>query len=632
VPNANGREVLTRAAARIAPALVLDGRLTPLGMVLVVVLAAWALLVTMPDALRVVQPLGMLGFTADNDGLVSAVAPGGPAERAGVRAGDRIALDAMSCRVSRDGCRQLFFVFGGMGGLQYVRSGAHVALQFRRADQPPGSRPALHAVIDAVREPQGRDGAGHALWIAALVADELGALAFILCAAVLVWRGPCAMTAGFFLYALWFNPGQYFEFYSWLQGHVAAMIAQETLQAIFQALGYVGFLVLALTFPNDRVRPRLRWILGLLPVVFVVLAALQFASFLNVFGVPTENVTRASYIAGWIVDVAVILILPVLLIDQPPEERARTRWLLTGCVAGLSCFIFADFSEATTMSPWELPETAANFLYFANVFTLAAFAYSVVHHRVVNVSFAVTRGVERLALWALVTAFGAYVIHRVDFELGEVHWGEVGVSLVLIGATLAWERIQETTIERLDVVLFPRFRRALSALAALGERIRAFASIPHLERSITELVASELRISSAAVFRRRRPGEFRRCAAVGWPRGFDRIAPDSPLLAGAAAKRGGHVRLHTPDWVATGFARGVAVPTVALPICMFGEVRAIALYGAHHRGDALNGEEVEALEELVERAGLAYEAIEASAMRRQIRALARRLSPAADAR
>ena len=56
--------------------------------------------------------------------------------------GDRIALDTMSCRVDRTRCAELFFVFGGMGGLQYVRPGHPVSLWFRREGQAAADPPA----------------------------------------------------------------------------------------------------------------------------------------------------------------------------------------------------------------------------------------------------------------------------------------------------------------------------------------------------------------------------------------------------------------------------------------------------------------------------------------------------------
>jgi len=183
---------------------------------------------------------------------------------------------------------------------------------------------------------------------------------------------------------------------------------------------------------------------------------------------------------------------------------------------GLCSFIFADFNEATTMSPISVPDSLINLLYFFNVITLAAVIYTVRHHRVVNVSFVIGRGLERLGLWALVTALGALLIHRIDEGLGrELHLDNVAISLALIGVTLAWERIQEFAIELLDFVFFPHFRRRLAEVRNLAGRLWQATSIVHLERSLTERTTHELRISSAAVFRYHRSGRFRRHAAIG---------------------------------------------------------------------------------------------------------------------
>ena len=38
--------------------------------ILLIVLLAWALVMIVPDVLRVVQPLGSFGFYADNDGAI----------------------------------------------------------------------------------------------------------------------------------------------------------------------------------------------------------------------------------------------------------------------------------------------------------------------------------------------------------------------------------------------------------------------------------------------------------------------------------------------------------------------------------------------------------------------------------
>lgn len=601
---------------------------------LVVVLTLWALLVVMPDALRIVRPLGSLGLSADNNGTIYSVDPGGPAAKAGVRVGDRVALDAMSCRHLGEACAQLLSIFAGMGGLQYVRANAAVSLLLRTPDQRPGELPRKAVTIRSQPEQHGTTPIAHALWQIALGLDELGALAFILCSAWLVWYRPCTTTAGFFAYALWFNPGQYFEFYSWLQGHPLAMLAQETLQAAFQSLGYVGFLVLALFFPNNVARPKLQWVVRALPALFVVLSILQLSSFLNAFGLHTELVTRASFIAGWLVDLAVLVyVLPVVLLDQRPEERARTKWLLTGCVVGLSAFILADFTEATTMSPFNLSETTTDFLYFANVTTLAVVIYTLLHNRVVNVRFALTRGLERVGMWAIVTALGAFLIHRIDEGLGhELHWDELAVSLALVGVTLTWERVQETAIDLLDYVFFPRFRRALEDLRSLAHDLCDVKSIPHVERTLIDQPIREFKLSSAAVFRLQRSGLYRRASSYGWPpRTLRDVHPVDPLVADLMKEGERSVRLRNSRWATGPLPEGVAQPTVAVPVRAFGRLHAIVLYGAHTRGDDVNNEELEVLEGLAHSAALAYESIEAAALRRQLGAVARMRTAAAGA-
>ena len=610
-----------------APFLI-DGRLTFAGKTLIVLLSLWGLIVVMPDTLRIAHPLGTLGFSADNDGAVYRVDESGPAAKAGVRAGDRIALDVMSCARSSVECTQVLSVFGGMAGLQYVRAGSTVSLWLRGPPGTPASGTLRHVTVASVPESHGATETARTAWALALVADELGALAFIVCSAWLVWRRPCLMTAGFFAYAIWFNPGQYFEFYSWLQGRPPAMFAQETLQAVSQSFGYVGFVMLALHFPNDVSRPRLRWVHGALPWVFGVLTALQFASFLNAFGIGTEIVTRISYIAGWTVDAAVLLyVLPAILHDQPPEEKARTRWLLTGCVAGLSAFVFADFNEATTMSPFNLSETATNLLYFANVITLGVVVYTIRHHRVVNLGIALARGVERIGMLVLVTALGAYLIHRVDEQLGrEMQWDEIAVSLALVGVTLAWERVQDAAIEMLDGVLFPRFRRALDEMQALAIRLRDVTSIAHVDRALIESTTDELQISSAAIFRRARSGAFRRGASVGWsPQTMRELHPAGLLLDEYTRAGTAPIRLHDTRWASGTIPSGVEEPMLAIPIHACGTLQAIVLYGAHASGDALNAEEIDVLASLAVAATIAYQSTEAAALRRRVTTLRRAL-------
>ena len=100
--------------------------------ILVILLALWGLAMIVPDLVRVVQPLGSFGFYADNDGLIYSLSgpfedrASSPAWQAGIRVGDRLDLDRLSCGVSNiDGCGPALTV---LGGLEFVLPGTSITL------------------------------------------------------------------------------------------------------------------------------------------------------------------------------------------------------------------------------------------------------------------------------------------------------------------------------------------------------------------------------------------------------------------------------------------------------------------------------------------------------------------------
>jgi hypothetical protein len=89
--------------------------------ILLIVLLAWALVMIVPDVLRVVQPLGSFGFYADNDGMIYDVTgpfdaeSDSPAWKAGIRDGDKLALSKLRCfPYNRTTCRNALMVLGGV--------------------------------------------------------------------------------------------------------------------------------------------------------------------------------------------------------------------------------------------------------------------------------------------------------------------------------------------------------------------------------------------------------------------------------------------------------------------------------------------------------------------------------------
>ena len=107
------------------------------------------------------------------------------------------------------------------------------------------------------------------------------------------------MTWGFFLYVIWFNPGQSSEYYALLQHYSpAALLTQNIAGAIAQGAGSAGFIWFAVRAPTDVTTLRWRPLERALPVIAVLLAVLLALSYANLFGYPTEIVTRIGVLSG----------------------------------------------------------------------------------------------------------------------------------------------------------------------------------------------------------------------------------------------------------------------------------------------------------------------------------------------
>ena len=135
-----------------------------------------------------------------------------------------------------------------------------------------------------------------------LLFNEVIATLFILAAAWLVWNRPGGMTWGFFLYAVWFNSGQNYVFYVFLQERPHLLLAQEAVGAVMQGLGYAGFLLFVLRVPSDQTFPAWRGWQFVLPLVAMLFIGLQLLSYASAFGQPSETASRITFLAGFSVD------------------------------------------------------------------------------------------------------------------------------------------------------------------------------------------------------------------------------------------------------------------------------------------------------------------------------------------
>jgi hypothetical protein len=563
----------------------------------------------------IIQPLASTGFAADNDGWIYDVKgpfaqDDSPAWQAGLRQGDRLDLPAMECSTLENRrCMDLLAVLGGLGGRQLVRPGRVLRLHIVPTDGG-----AVRVVEVAARLTQ-------TTWLerGVLLFDEVVATLFILAAAWLVWTRPSGMTWGFFLYAVWFNSGQNYVFYVFLQEWPHLLLAQEVVGAVMQGLGYAGFLLFVLRVPSDQTFPAWRGWQFVLPLVALLFIGLQLLSYASAFGKPSETASRITFLAGFAVDAAAILILLRRRRGLPPQDYQRVRWVLWGCVIGLPTFIVAAILQSTTL--WSLipgvttvpPDLVAALYGLHGLFGWFVFE-AMRQPRVVSVSIPL----RRISVFGLMLSAPALFLHQQIEHLNE--WLDLpGWNFVVFGSVLLFliGRIHELGVELADHVFNRAFRRELAALRVVADEVLHATSIDAADSMLTMAPMRTLNLASAAVFRYDGAVLWRHAEAIGWVNGTaERLDPVDPSLA--LAQNGRPFRIHPDDAVRLGLPSGLAAPTVALPIRDRLTCHALALYGPHATGADLSHDEQAMLARLAEAAALAYRHVEADALRRQI--------------
>src|SRR5215468_6719870 len=285
------------------------------GCALLVALTFWALAMIVPDFYRLYQPLGSFGFYANNDGVITDVQgpflqqTDSPAFQAGLRAGDRLDLEQMRCiPLNTLRCAS---AMAALGGFRLVANQRRAELMMAATVDRPARK------VDMLAKQRPYNG-----WVlTVLLLDQVAATLVILAAAWLVWTRPGIMTWGFFLYVIWFNPGQSAQYYALLQlFSPVALLTQNLVGAIAQGVGLVGFIWFALRAPTDETTARWRLVEQSLPFVAVFLVLLLALSYANLLGVPTETVTRAGVISGLVVAVWGFVILLARQHDLPSQD------------------------------------------------------------------------------------------------------------------------------------------------------------------------------------------------------------------------------------------------------------------------------------------------------------------------
>jgi len=587
------------------------------GRVLLVALAFWALAMVVPDFYRLYQPLGSFGFYANNDGVITDIQgpfldqTASPAFRAGLRVGDRLDLAQMRCVPIRT--LRCASAMAALGGFRLVANQQRAELIMAAA---PG-RPAREVEIIASQRPYNG-------WVlAVLVLDQVAAMLVILAAAWLVWTRPGLMTWGFFLYVIWFNPGQSAQYYALLQRYSPiALLTQNIVGSIAQGIGSAGFIWFALRAPNDETTSRWRPLELFLPLIGIVLAVLLTLSYANLLGYPTEAVTRAGVLSGIVVAACAFLILLARQNELPPQDYQRLRWVIWGCLIGLPALVFADAGTTTTLlnnlwPGYSPPEQLWGLLYLVNGVLCLLVSEAVRRPYVVRVSIPL----RRVTILGLLLSLPVLFLHETIDHLREAvsknvtlpAWAWIALAAAII---FLISKIHDSAAHYLDWF----FNRSVAqAGERIGDAVLKAKQYGEIEGQLVQGVRGALGLTSASVFREQ-DHVFRRMAADrAWDNAARTLDPNDPMLERAHAHRPYDVaddagtRNDLPD--------GLMRPILAVPVGDRLRCLALALYGPHATGNALSHDERSMLAELADKAASALMKLSDEQLRRRIAAL-----------
>lgn len=587
------------------------------------------------DFYRVVFPLSSLGLSADNNGAIFDVRypfddmKDSPAAQAGMRPGERLDIREMHCKHPlSDTCANIVSVMSDFGGVQYTLRHKQITLLVL---PPHGGAPLLFHLRPAYAPL-------HWLSRIVLLADTVVAILFVGVAFNLVWTRPSTMTWGFFLYAIWFNPGSDYAFYSLLQYWTPAVLIEQVVESFVRGAAYAGLIAFALCFPGETVEARWRRLGAILPWLALTIAGLSLVSSLNLFGLPTETISRVLFFSLIPLDAIAILLLVLRLRHLPPQDEQRMRWAIAGCAIGLPAFLIAELSQSSGV-PNALfgvtpTETVVELLYLFH----GAIAYfvgtAIRRRRVVSVAIPLRRGAI-LAMLTFVLGVPIVYLHdlfsRYGGQINEAYQLPEWIWLLLVSPVIliVLTELHHHAVHLTERAFNRRYYRARDSLAAAGQKILHLNNFGEIDRMLAEAPTQGLRLSSAAVFREIDGALHRTGPAIGWSdTTLATLDPALDALPLTCLETGMPQRLPRGSWHRPGLPADEQVPCLAVPILGgASETTAIVLFGPHVTGTDINRDEQDLLSEFAERAALGYDRIEFAILRQELQALRLGLKP-----
>jgi hypothetical protein len=376
----------------------------------------------------------------------------------------------------------------------------------------------------------------------------------------------------------------------------------------------------------------------LLPVWFLVLFALAFPramwsrsrALLAIPVIAAVALLQFDFIPLWVVNAAVIApfgfaiaIFAFSYTRAEPSDQRRLTWLMVAIAVYLMFQLMIAIMAAVNFFPTPHSELTV-VLDGLSALAWLPIVYAVWQRHVVGLAFAVNRGI----VVAIVTAtmLGMVSLARWLGEHVLVQSGIAGYLAVAVTVLFGYglntfaHRLQ-TTIERF--IFRNRYaaeRRVLQTIAALP-----FAtSRETVAHAAIDEACDELRLASGALFLAD-DTSYTRIRDVNWAGTAVTVLDRDDRLARVLHAENKMMLLRDVAWRRDDLPSGEAEPVYAFPLTWRGQLRGLAIYGRHRDGSDLDPQELALLQRLVDAATVTYETAELGELRRRVALLERQL-------
>ena len=545
-------------------------------------------------------------WIGNSERRITGVTPGGPADRAGLRAGDVLHFDP---------ARNDDWV---LAGYRPMPAGFRASLPVVRAD---GRREVATLAPERVAFlPTMNDRI--ALWV-----RMISCTVFTLIAVLMVWLRPGVMTWSLMMWSVSGNPSIIFVHYFLAFQSSGGFESLAFVTPI--SLSMIAWIVpFAIAFPGNQAM-RWAWWQWLMGLTLFSVFAVYLSSGMSITPFERTRFPEAVVLTWAGVTVlclgaaAAVFVMRYRSSDE--SSRARLRWGLLGMSFAFLLYVLwsvqfvTRFAVSDSLTANQL--TPGQWIFaFASLFVFPlAFGYGVLRERVVDVQFALSRTVVYGIVSTLVLVFLA-VLHWLlgrMIEHSRLAFGLEGLAAVALGLVL--HRASHGINTGVDRVLFRKHHAAEQRL----RQVTAALPFATTERSIAESIVIEptrnLELASAALFyRETTEGPLRRVLAEGWDGSYaSELDADSLLVRYLQAEHRALKLDVGQPWLPDGMPEGAAHPVLAIPIVMQHALTAVVLYGAHVNSTLPDPDELELLEALAKAAATSHQQVRVELLRRE---------------